>query len=79
MAVIASMVDQALRDASIPIVGVTIGSRSGSRDEIEHLQEQRVEEAQRSIPLVVEGQQLKVPEVAAGLIVEVKPPPRRDG
>ena len=46
---------------------------------IEHLQEQRVEEAQRSIPLVVEGQQLKVPEVAAGLIVEVKPTPRRDG
>lgn len=41
---------------------------------IERLQEVRVEEAQRTIPLVAEGDTLKVPEMAAGRIVERKPP-----
>ena len=42
-------------------------------DKIEHLQEVRVEEAQRTVPLVVDGDKLKVPAVAAGLIVDRLP------
>lgn len=43
-------------------------------EKIEHLQEVRVEEAQRTIPLVAEGDTLKIPADAQGLIVEVKDP-----
>lgn len=42
-------------------------------DRIDHLQEVRVDEAQRTIPLVADGATLKVPEMAAGRIVDVKP------
>lgn len=41
---------------------------------IDQLQEVRVAEAQRTIPLVAEGDTLKIPADAQGLIVEVKEP-----
>lgn len=41
-------------------------------DKIEQLQEARIEEAQRTVPLVLDGEKLKVPEGSTGLIVDVK-------
>lgn len=44
-------------------------------DKIEELQTRRVEDAQRTIPLVVDGDRLKVPPGSAGLIIERPSPP----
>jgi hypothetical protein len=43
-------------------------------DKIERLQEVRVEEAQRTVPLVADGDTLKIPSDAHGLIVEKRDP-----
>lgn len=41
-------------------------------EKIEHLQEVRVEEAQRTVPLVSDGDTLKIPPVVQGMIVDMK-------